>query len=206
MTMMAGSVVMSMPPSDQNAYYPSPLPHYREIFSVPSSLGPASDSQSPPPPGSALSSPSPASSSSSRSSSPVATSPGGLLRVLGYYPAQGPVGSAVSVSLRLLGSPEQMVFLRLVIGRTALNTNVRMHSDTWELRAVVGTDVPPRARTDAFTVQALNKRDEVLDSLTFGTFTYTQPRESPLCSCGVRMLIGWCSPWQPVWRSEAPQP
>ncbi|KAI0915658.1 hypothetical protein AcW1_003798 [Taiwanofungus camphoratus] len=109
-----------------------------------------------------------------------AVSPRGMFRVFGYHPSEGPPGTNIAVSLNFTLKANETIFLRLVLGHKALTTGVHQLSDrrygTWELQATVPLE--PResgAATVALAVQALNSQNEILDSVTFGRFTYLHP-------------------------------
>lgn len=112
-----------------------------------------------------------------------------MFRVYSYTPRDGPAGSAIVVTVQFTFMSTETTFLRIVVGNRALSTSVRASASKregeWDLQATIPElDI---AATSAFppstvplTVQALNGSNITLDSLTFGKFTYTGSRTSPL--------------------------
>lgn len=77
----------------------------------------------------------------------------------------------------------ETTYMRLVIGRRALTTAVQQVAEhgrkILQLQASVPLDAfTVHASVVALTVQALNSRDEILDSCTFGAFHYSPPLTS----------------------------
>ncbi|PCH43836.1 hypothetical protein WOLCODRAFT_104274 [Wolfiporia cocos MD-104 SS10] len=95
------------------------------------------------------------------------------LRVFGYHPFQGTPGTVITVTLTLSLRTTEMIYMRLVLGRTALSTAVRkLANGGYELQAAVPADgYAPETSTVSLSAQALNSSNEVLDSVTFGNFT-----------------------------------
>ena len=99
-------------------------------------------------------------------------SPHGLFRVFRYHTFEGHGGAPIAIALHFTFRPSETTFLRLVVGRRALNTAVRQVGKTglWELEAVV-----PYAESEQvvpITAQALTTTSGVLDAVTVGSYTY----------------------------------
>ncbi|KAG5653620.1 hypothetical protein H0H81_011846 [Sphagnurus paluster] len=120
----------------------------------------------------------------------VVVSPSGILHVLGYTPAEGEHATPVSVRIHFQADYPEEIYVRLVVGTVAVATTVREIHDTsygrWQLDALVPPfeqQNPSLSSTKVpLCVQALNKANVVLDSTTFGEFSYWAPglsRHSP---------------------------
>ncbi|KAJ3545463.1 hypothetical protein NM688_g5623 [Phlebia brevispora] len=103
-------------------------------------------------------------------------SPRGLFRVFRYHSFEGEGGVPVLVTVNFNHRPSETTYLRIVIGRRALNTTVRQISKggTWELEAIVPhldseTSLSPVV---PITAQALTSSNGVLDAVTVGSYTY----------------------------------
>jgi hypothetical protein len=109
------------------------------------------------------------------SASNCIVSPHGLFRVYRFHSLQGHGGVSISVTVNFSFRPSETTFLRVVIGRKALNTTVRQAKNgVWELKAVV-----PHVDNDRFeplvvpiTAQALTESNGILDAVSVGTYTY----------------------------------
>lgn len=105
----------------------------------------------------------------------------GILHVLGYTPAEGEQNIPVVVNFKCTADRAAASHIRLVVGRRAVGTKVRELGPTgyghWQLEATV----PPFSRHNStspnlpLTIQALADDKTVLDSVTFGEFTYWEP-------------------------------
>ncbi|EJF57733.1 hypothetical protein DICSQDRAFT_140019 [Dichomitus squalens LYAD-421 SS1] len=136
-----------------------------------------------------------ASSSTPLSTSrPSVTSPGRMFRIFGFSPQEGSAGTSIVVNVHFSLLRSETTFLRIVVGNRALSTVVRPaqseQENEWELEAIVpdltpaSTDASASSSTVPVTVQALNRSNVTLDSLTFGRFTYTRRAvPSPLLLC-----------------------
>jgi hypothetical protein len=108
----------------------------------------------------------------------VVSSAVGLILVLGYTPGEGEQGIPITANINFSCQVGPAVRVRLVVGRRAIATQVRELPDgtygRWQLEGTV----PPfsRQRTTSpkvlLTAQAVDVDDVVLDSVTFGEFTY----------------------------------
>ena len=109
-----------------------------------------------------------------------------MFRIFGYSPQEGSAGTSIVVNVHFSLLRSETTFLRIVVGNRALSTVVKPASseqeNEWELEAVVpelepaSTDASGLSSTVPITVQALNRSNVTLDSLTFGKFTYTRRR------------------------------
>lgn len=82
----------------------------------------------------------------------------------------------IVVTVNFSHRQSETTYLRIVVGRRALNTTVRQisKSSTWELEAVVPnvdneTSLNPVV---PITVQALTDSNGILDAVTVGSYTY----------------------------------
>jgi hypothetical protein len=106
------------------------------------------------------------------------TSGVGLIHVLGYTPGEGEQGIPITANINFSCQVEPAVRVRLVVGRRAIATQVKELIDQTYGRWQLEGTVPPfaRQRTTSpkvfLTVQAVNLDNVVLDSVTFGEFTY----------------------------------
>ncbi|GBE81383.1 hypothetical protein SCP_0311120 [Sparassis crispa] len=102
----------------------------------------------------------------------------GLFRIFGCHPLEGVPGTTVTVSLNLSTKTCNAIFLRLVVGRKALSTSVRHLPDrfgAWELQSTIPQDEVSGPTAVPLSVQVLDSANQVLDSVTFGNFTYLPP-------------------------------
>ena len=109
------------------------------------------------------------------------TSPTGIIHVLGYTPTEGERGVPITVRIHFHPDLADALYVRLVVGNKAVPTRVcELHGTTygrWQLHAAA----PPFDRLQfpstkvLISVQALNEDDAILDSVTFGEFSYWAP-------------------------------
>ena len=112
---------------------------------------------------------------------PPIVSPAGIIHVLGYPPTEGERGVPITVRIHFHPDLADAMYVRLVVGNKAVPTKVRqlpaVTYGRWQLYAAA----PPfdRAHADStkvlIAVQALNKDNDILDSVTFGEFSYWAP-------------------------------
>ena len=107
-------------------------------------------------------------------------SPTGIIHVLGYTPTEGERGVPITVRIHFHPDLADAMYVRLVVGNKAVPTRVRqLHGLTygrWQLHAAA----PPFDRLQPSTkvlisIQALNEDNAILDSVTFGQFSYWAP-------------------------------
>ena len=108
-------------------------------------------------------------------------SPTGIIHVLGYTPTEGERGVPITVRIHFHPDLADTMYVRLVIGNKAVPTRVcQLHGTTygrWQLHAAA----PPFDRLQfpstkvLISIQALNEDHAVLDSVTFGEFSYWAP-------------------------------
>ncbi|RDB25379.1 hypothetical protein Hypma_008094 [Hypsizygus marmoreus] len=113
-------------------------------------------------------------------SAAVVVSPHGIISVLGYTPTEGEGGAPISVRIHFRPEYTDAIFVRLVVGHKAVATTVHEIPDVpcqWQLDAVA-----PPFDQNAFpshkvliSVQALDKDNAILDTVTFGEFCYWAP-------------------------------
>ena len=105
-----------------------------------------------------------------------------LVLVLGWTPTEGEQGQRITVNIDFTRRLDHYVKLRIVVGRRAIATQVRELTDQsngrWQLEGIVPPFVKQRAvsPTVPIAVQAVNQHDVVLQSVTFGKFTYWESR------------------------------
>ncbi|KJA27772.1 hypothetical protein HYPSUDRAFT_197932 [Hypholoma sublateritium FD-334 SS-4] len=113
---------------------------------------------------------------------PPIVSPTGIIHVLGYTPTEGERGVPITVRIHFHPDLADAMYVRLVVGNKAVPTKVRqlpaVTYGRWQLYAAA----PPFDRAAGSTkvliaVQALNKDNDILDSVTFGEFSYWAPGE-----------------------------
>jgi hypothetical protein len=113
----------------------------------------------------------------------VVTSTVGLIHVLGYNPGEGEQGVPITANINFSCQVGPAVRVRLVVGRRAIATQVRELVDQTYGRWQLEGTVPPFLRQATaspkvlLTVQAINFENVVLDSVTFGEFTYWESGE-----------------------------
>ncbi|OAX40843.1 hypothetical protein K503DRAFT_781102 [Rhizopogon vinicolor AM-OR11-026] len=105
----------------------------------------------------------------------------GILHVSGYTPPEGEENVPIVVNFNCTADLAAGSHIRLVVGRRAVGTKVRELEPPgyghWQLEAAV----PPFARHNSaspnlpLTIQALTDDKTLLDSVTFGEFTYWLP-------------------------------
>lgn len=112
----------------------------------------------------------------------LAISPHGVFHVLDFTPEEGEGGTPISVRIHFHPGYSDVLSVRLIIDHKAVQTTVREIKDatsygSWQLDAVA----PPFDSLQApstkvlMSVQALNEEHAILDTLTFGEFTYWAP-------------------------------
>lgn len=113
-------------------------------------------------------------------------SPTGIIHVLGYTPTEGERGVPITVRIHFHPDLADAMYVRLVIGNKAVPTKVhQLHGLTygrWQLHAAA----PPFDRLQSpskkvlISIQALNEDNAILDSVTFGEFSYWTSGKFPL--------------------------
>jgi len=113
----------------------------------------------------------------------VVTSTVGLIHVLGYNPGEGEQGVPITANINFSCQVGPAIRVRLVVGRRAIATQVRELDDQMYGRWQLEGTIPPFARQQTrspkvlLTVQAVDFDNVVLDSVTFGDFTYWESGE-----------------------------
>lgn len=107
----------------------------------------------------------------------------GLIHVLGYTPGEGEQGVPITAYINFTCHIGAAVRVRLIVGRRAIATQVRELADPsygkWQVEGII----PPffRQQTTSpkvlLAVQAINVDNVILDSVTFGEFTYWESSE-----------------------------
>jgi hypothetical protein len=110
------------------------------------------------------------------SSSSVVVSPSGTIHVLGYTPSEGERGVPITVRIHFQPEAADALYVRLVVGHKAVATKVRelpnFSYGRWQLDANIPPNDSHFSSKLLLSVQALNDKNEVLDSVTFGEFSY----------------------------------
>jgi hypothetical protein len=129
----------------------------------------------------------------------VPSSSVGILHVLCYTPPEGEENVPIAVNFNCTADLAAGSHIRLVVGRRAVGTKVRELEPPghghWQLEAAI----PPFSRHNStlpnlpLTIQALTDDNTLLDSVTFGEFTYWLP--------GMKFLS---VPWPAVLNYECP--
>lgn len=108
-------------------------------------------------------------------SSPV-ISPAGTIHVIGYTPSEGECGVPITVRIHFQPGVADSLYVRLVIGDKAIATKVSELHDCSYGRWQIGAHIPPSdphlPTKVPLSIQAVNRNNEVLDSVVFGEFSY----------------------------------
>ncbi|KAH6914124.1 developmental regulator medusa [Coprinopsis sp. MPI-PUGE-AT-0042] len=107
-------------------------------------------------------------------------SPTHIIHVLGYTPTEGERGVPITVHIHLQQELVDATYIRLVIGQKAVATKVRELPGgaygRWQLDAIAPPFQQDRYSSSSskvlLSVQALNQDNTILDSVTFGEFSY----------------------------------
>ena len=107
-------------------------------------------------------------------------SPIGIIHVLGYTPTEGERGVSITVRIHFHPDLTDAMYVRLVVGNKAVPTRVRqLHGLTygrWQLHAAAPPFDHLQPSTNVLiSIQALNEDNAILDSVTFGQFSYWAP-------------------------------
>ncbi|KAI0321085.1 hypothetical protein OF83DRAFT_415525 [Amylostereum chailletii] len=109
-----------------------------------------------------------------------------MFRVLGYTPHEGDEGVPITVETRFQNHyPDRRVFLRMVIGTRAVGTDIHRIGDgdaeVWRLEGTIPPFHAQRSESPivAISIQAVDGQNNILDSVTFGEFTYWSSGGSP---------------------------
>ncbi|PFH51989.1 hypothetical protein AMATHDRAFT_2478 [Amanita thiersii Skay4041] len=119
------------------------------------------------------------------SSSPnVVVSPTGIIHVLGYTPTEGERGVPITVRIHFRPDLAEPIYVRLLVGHKPVATKVRELSGAvygrWQLDAAAPPYEDDKSSTKVLlSVQALNDENNVVDTVTFGEFSYWAPSRSP---------------------------
>lgn len=105
-------------------------------------------------------------------------SPKGLIHVLGYTPTEGERGVPISVRTHFHPDLVEPIYVRLVVGNKPVATKVRelpgIIYGRWQLDAAAppcDSHHTPSPKV-LISIQALNDDNSVVDSVTFGDFSY----------------------------------
>ncbi|KAF5351983.1 hypothetical protein D9756_007383 [Leucocoprinus leucothites] len=113
------------------------------------------------------------------SSSSVVISPSGTIHVLGYTPSEGERGVPITVRIHFQPEVADALYVRLVVGQKAIATKVRelpnLSYGRWQLDANIPANDSQSSHKVLLSVQALNDKNEILDSVIFGEFSYWSP-------------------------------
>ncbi|PPQ64989.1 hypothetical protein CVT26_015698 [Gymnopilus dilepis] len=120
-----------------------------------------------------------------QNSPPVVVSPNGIIHVLGYTPTEGERG--VPITVRIDFHPDLAdACVRLVVGTKAVPTKVKLFPTATYGRWQLSASAPPFDAADSdsgtkvlISVQALSKENTIIDSVTFGEFSYWSSANLP---------------------------
>ncbi|KAH9485299.1 hypothetical protein JR316_0002207 [Psilocybe cubensis] len=122
-------------------------------------------------------------------------SPAGIIHVLGYTPTEGDHGVPITVRIHFQPDLATAMYVRLVVGTKAVPTKVRLLPSVaygrWQLHAAAPPLDKPLAPSPKvlLSVQALDDENTILDSVTFGEFTYwSSDRRSAAASSSLPRL------------------
>jgi hypothetical protein len=111
-----------------------------------------------------------------------------MLWVMSYAPGEGKCGTSILVNFTCKADMAVGIHIRLVIGRRAVSTQVREMEPPgcgrWQLEGCVPSFSKQKSSSAMvpLTIQAVSNGNQVLDSVTFGDFTYSDTGErSRLC-------------------------
>lgn len=117
----------------------------------------------------------------------ISRSPYGLFHILDFMPREGEEGMVLTVDTLFDADPRRPLCIRLIIGNHCTTTAVRtLIAQTERDPALMRVEctIPAfyrHASLDAsvpLTIQAMDGQDRVVDSVTFGDFSYWQRGES----------------------------
>jgi hypothetical protein len=111
--------------------------------------------------------------------SDLAISPTGIFHVISFTPGEGEGGTPITVRIHFHPGYSDALSVRLIVGHKAVQTTVREIKDapsygSWQLDAVAPPfdSLQSSSTKVLMSVQALNEDHAILDTLTFGEFTY----------------------------------
>jgi hypothetical protein len=116
-----------------------------------------------------------------------------MIQVHGYTPTEGEKGVPITVHIDFNDKYHQAVYVRLVVGHKPIATRVRELFETtygkWQLEGAAPAFAGQHSTSAkvAISVQALNEDNVVLDSFTFGEFTYWE--SGPFTSLFLSLVI-----------------
>ncbi|KAF9245030.1 hypothetical protein BU15DRAFT_41476 [Melanogaster broomeanus] len=124
---------------------------------------------------------------------PLAHSTVDILWVSSYAPGQGKEGTTILVDFACKADMAVGIYIRLVVGRRAVSTHVReIQPGRWQLEGCAPSFSKQKSSSAIvpLTIQAVNTGNQVLDSVTFGDFTYSHPGENTQPSSNLRAVSG----------------
>lgn len=101
-----------------------------------------------------------------------------LLWVMSYTPSEGDNGTPISVNFSCKADLAFGIHIRLVVGRRAVSTQVHEIDapgcGRWQLLGHAPSFAKQQSSSAIvpLTIQAVNKENQVVDSVTFGDFVY----------------------------------
>ncbi|KIK94898.1 hypothetical protein PAXRUDRAFT_827545 [Paxillus rubicundulus Ve08.2h10] len=102
-----------------------------------------------------------------------------MLWVMSYAPGEGKCGNSILVNFACKADMAVGIHIRLVIGRRAVSTQVRELEPPgcgrWQLEGCIPSFSKQKSSSAMvpLTIQAVSNANRVLDSVTFGDFTYS---------------------------------
>ena len=105
-----------------------------------------------------------------------------MIHVYSYTPSEGEQNVPITAYMNFFIKSTDPTYVRLVVGRKAVATQVQPLEHCWQLDAVAPPFDRERAGSAkvALTVQLMDGRNTVLESFTFGEFTYWESSETVL--------------------------
>lgn len=106
-----------------------------------------------------------------------------LLWVMSYTPGEGSQGTLISVNFTCKADLAIGIHIRLVVGRRAVSTQVHEIDSPgcgrWQLEGRAPSFAKQKSPSPMvpLTIQAVDKENQVVDSVTFGDFLYNNAGE-----------------------------
>lgn len=124
----------------------------------------------------------------------------GTVHVLSYTPAEGEYGVPISVRIHFQPSTYEPRFVRLIVDRRAIATQVRelpnLSYGRWELTGTIPASESQSSYEVLLSVQVLNENCEVIDTVMFGHYTYRPLCMSSFCQYMHLSLVDMCLQFQ----------
>lgn len=120
----------------------------------------------------------------------------GTIHVLGYTPTEGEYGVSITVQIHFVSSTYETRFVRLIVGQTAIATQVRELSNSsygrWELTGIIPASESQSSLEILLSIQVLDDSHKVIDSAIFGQYKYRPSCMSSFCQYMHLSLVYMC--------------